>query len=313
MRPAPSEPVYLGAHIGIAKGLPNAPPEGRRIGCEGIQIFSKSPQAWAGPPIAPEAARQFRAAVVGEGLRATAVHHGYLLNLASPKPAMLRQSRTAFLDEIGRAELLGVDALIFHPGAHTGSGVEAGIASITANLNDAFLATPGVRVRTLLENSAGQGTTLCSNFEEIQMILAGIEGSRAGVALDTCHLFAAGFDFRTPEAYGTLIDRIRDTFGIEQVRAFHLNDAKSPLGSHRDRHENIGKGEIGIEGFRHLVNDSRWRSLPGYLETPLGDDGYARYANDLRTLAGLRASAPHGRSAGRASARLRLGRASTVK
>ncbi|MFZ0700121.1 MAG: deoxyribonuclease IV [Thermoplasmata archaeon] len=306
--------MYLGAHIGIAEGLANAPSRGRQIGCEAIQIFSKSPQMWAGPPIAPEAARQYRDAVVREGLRATAVHHGYLLNLASPKPAMLKQSRRAFLDEIERAELLGADGLIFHPGAHTGSGVEAGIASITANLNDAFLATPGVHVRALLENSAGQGTTLCSNFEELQAILAGLQApARAGVTLDTCHLFAAGFDFRTAEGYGALIDRIRATIGVEQVRAFHLNDAKSALGSHLDRHENIGKGEIGLEGFRHLVNDPRWMSVPGYLETPLDEDGYARYATDLRTLTALRSRTSPGSTAERPTRRAPSRRASPVR
>jgi deoxyribonuclease-4 len=306
--------VYLGAHIGIAEGLPNAVRQGQQIGCEAIQIFSKSPQMWAGPPIAPEAARQFREAVVREGLKATAVHHGYLLNLASPKPAMLRQSRTAFLDEIRRAELLGADGLIFHPGAHTGSGVDAGLASIRASLNDAFLATPDVHVRALLENSAGQGTTLCSNFEEIQTLLAGIDRpARVGVALDTCHLFGAGFDFRTPEGYGMLIDRIEATIGIDRVGAFHLNDAKSPLGSHLDRHENIGKGEIGTEGFRHLVSDRRWQAIPGYLETPLDDDGYARYATDLLTLQGLRSRIVRPSAASRPSHRTRSRRASTVK
>ncbi|NNN16882.1 MAG: deoxyribonuclease IV [Thermoplasmata archaeon] len=306
--------MYLGAHIGIAGGLARAPVEGRQIGCEAIQIFSKSPQMWAGPPIAPEGAVQFRQAVVREGLRATAVHHGYLLNLASPKPAMLRQSQKAFLDEIQRAELLGVDGLIFHPGAHTGSGVEAGIASITANLNDTFLATPGVHVRALLENSAGQGTTLCSNFEELQAIVTGLETpARAGVALDTCHLFAAGFDFRTAEGYGALVDRIRDTIGIERVHAFHLNDAKSGLGSHLDRHENIGHGEIGLEGFRHLVNDRRWRSVPGYLETPLDENGYARYATDLRALTTLRPRTSGGSSVTRPTGRARTRPPAAVK
>ncbi len=306
--------MYLGAHIGIAEGLPNAVEQGQQIGCEAIQIFSKSPQMWAGPPIAPEAAQRFREAVVREGLKATAVHHGYLLNLASPKPATIRQSRTAFLDEIRRAELLGVDALIFHPGAHTGSGVDAGLASIGASLNDAFAETPDVRVRALLENSAGQGTTLCSNFEEIQTLLAGIDmPARVGVALDTCHLFAAGFDFRTPDGYGRLIDRIDATIGTDRVRAFHLNDAKSPLGSHLDRHENIGKGEIGIEGFRHWVNDRRWQAVPGYLETPLDEAGYAQYAADLRTLQGLRSAPVRPSAAPRPRPPTRARRASTVK
>ena len=146
------------------------------------------------------------------------------------------------------------------------------------------------------------------------MILAGLETpARAGVALDTCHLFAAGFDFRAAEDYGTLIDRIRDTIGIEQVHAFHLNDAKSGLGSHLDRHENIGHGEIGLEGFRHLVNDRHWRAIPGYLETPLDGNGYTRYATDLRSLAALRPRTSGKSAVGRSPRRARAPRSSTVR
>ncbi len=282
--------MRLGAHIGISEGLPQAVSSGRAIGCEAIQIFSKSPQMWAGPAIAPEAADAFRAAVRTEGLSHTAVHHGYLINLASPKAFMLKRSRKAFLDEIQRAELLGVDGLIFHPGAHLGSGVEAGLRTIAESVRTALDEVPGGRVRLLLENAAGQGTALCSTLEELQTVLAEIEApQRVGVTLDTCHLFAAGNDFRSDAGYGDLVDRVASTIGLEAVRAFHLNDAKAPVGSHLDRHENIGKGEIGRDGFAHLVNDPRWANVPGYLETPLDDDDYARYREDLATLRSLEA------------------------
>ncbi len=277
--------MILGAHIGIAEGLVEAVTTLRSIGGEALQIFSKSPQMWAGPPLAPEAAAAFRAAVRDQGVRATAVHHGYLINLASPKKASLARSRRAFWDEIGRAELLGVDGLIFHPGARLDSTVEAGLAAITESVNGALRKFPEGKVRLLLENAAGQGTTLCSRFEELQQILAAIETpARVGVTLDTCHLFAAGFDFRTETAYGELLDRIRATIGLEAVRAFHLNDAKETLGSHIDRHANIGHGQIGAAGFQPLLRDARWSATPGYLETPLDDHGYARYAEDLATL-----------------------------
>jgi deoxyribonuclease IV len=280
--------MFLGAHIGIAEGLPEAVHEGRRIGCDAIQIFSKSPQMWAGPPVQPAAAEAFRKAVATEGLRATAVHHGYLINLASPKRPMLERSRRAFLDEIRRAELLGVDALIFHPGAHLGAGTEAGLRSIADSLTKAIAAVPDGKVRLLLENASGQGTALCATFEELSTVLSEVNApSRLGVTLDTCHLFAAGYDFRTEEEYGTLIDRLERVLGRSTVRAFHLNDAKAELASHLDRHENIGKGQIGVEGFRVLVNDPRWAAIPGYLETPLDDHGYDRYAEDLRTLRSL--------------------------
>jgi deoxyribonuclease IV len=285
--------MRLGAHIGIAGGLPEAVREGRAIGCEAIQIFSKSPQMWEGPPVAPDAAVAFRAAVAAEGLRHTAVHHGYLINLGSPKAFMLRKSRRAFLDEIQRAELLGVDGLVFHPGAHLGSGTELGLATIAESVRGALEKVPDGKVRLLLENAAGQGTALCSTLEELQTVLAAIDApARVGVTLDTCHLFAGGWDFRTAEGYGRLVDQVEATIGRASVGAFHLNDAKAPLGSHLDRHENIGHGEIGRDGFASLVSDSRWAEVPGYLETPIDDDGYARYAEDLRVLRALVGTVP---------------------
>ena len=280
--------MLLGAHIGIADGLPEAAVAGRAIGCESIQIFAKSPQMWAGPPIPPAVAEAFRTAVTDSGLRATAVHHGYLINLASPKRPMLERSRRAFLDEIRRAELLGVDGLIFHPGAHLGSGPEAGRATIAESLRRALDAVPEGRVRLLLEISAGQGTAMCSTFEELADVIARVNApDRLGVTVDTCHLFCSGVDFRSDEDYARLLDRIAATIGLDAVRAFHLNDTKAPLGSHLDRHENIGKGQLGLDGFRHLVNDPGWAEVPGYLETPLDAHDYQRYVEDLQTLRSL--------------------------
>jgi len=305
--------MWLGAHLGIAGGLAEAVHEGRKIGCDSLQIFSKSPQMWSGPAIAPVAAEAFRAAVVADGLHATAVHHGYLANLASPKAFVLRRSRAAFLDELGRADLLGVDGLIFHPGAHLKTGVEAGLKTLAESLKLALEQRPESRVRILLENAAGQGTTLGSRFEELASVLAQVNRpDRLGVTLDTCHLFAAGFDFRDDASYGALMDQVEGTLGRGTVRAFHLNDAKAPLGSHLDRHENIGKGEIGLEGFRRIVADPRWAETPGYLETPLDEHEYARYAADLRTLRSLLEPAT-GASAARTPARRRASRGSTVK
>lgn len=280
--------MWLGAHIGIADGLAEAPKVGRGLGCDAIQIFSKSPQMWKGTPIPDDAAAGFQAAVAANGLRTTAVHHGYLINLASPKKAMLARSRVAFVDELQRAEQLGVAALIFHPGAHLGSGSAAGVKTLIESLDWAVGKTPGFRVRALLENAAGQGTAMCSNFPELSAALEGVsDRGRFGVALDTCHLFAAGFDYRTPELYAGLMEQIDRELGFGEVRAFHLNDAKAELGSHLDRHENIGQGQITVEGFRPFVNDPRWAERPGYLETPLDEDGYGRYAADLRTLRSL--------------------------
>ncbi|MGI0140719.1 MAG: deoxyribonuclease IV [Thermoplasmata archaeon] len=296
--------MHLGAHLGIADGLDHAVTEAKRIGGDCLQIFAKSPQMWKGPPISDAAAAGFRTEVERVGLHATAVHHGYLLNLAHPLAERRTQSVTAFIDELGRAEKLGADALIFHPGAHLGSGSEEGVARIAESLNLAFDRTAGYRVRALLENSAGQGTTIGSRFEEIASVLAQVHDSRrVGVTLDTCHLFAAGFDFRGADGYAAMVDELSKTIGTERVHAFHLNDAKADVGSHLDRHENIGKGHIGLDGFRHLVNDPRWTHVPGYLETPLDDNDYARYVEDLATLRSL--------GARRTPAKRR--RASTVK
>jgi deoxyribonuclease IV len=285
--------VRLGSHIGVAGGLDKAPAVAQRIGCEVLQIFSKSPQMWKGVPITDAVADGFRSGVRSAGLTDPAVHHGYLLNLATPKPGPRATSRTAFRDELERAEKIGAEYLIFHPGAHLGSGVEAGLAELVQGLDDVFDATGGFHVRALLENSAGQGTTLCSTFEELNEVLRRLKSpKRAGVALDTCHLFAKGFDFRTAAGYESLKGSIEATFGVDAVRAFHLNDAKAPLGSHLDRHENIGHGELGVDGFRYLLNDRTWSDRPGYLETPLGEDDYGAYERDLATLRGLLSGAP---------------------
>lgn len=305
--------MWYGAHLGIADGLSEAVVDGQRIGCEALQIFSKSPQMWAGPAIAPAAAEAFRVAVRDAGLHATAVHHGYLANLASPKPTTLKRSRTAFIDEVRRADLLSVDGLIFHPGAHLGSGAEAGLRTIAESLVFVLEKLPESRVRLLLENAAGQGTTLCSNFEELASVLAQVHRpDRLGVTLDTCHLFAAGFDFRTAAGYEAVMDQADRVLGRGTVRAFHLNDSKAELGSHLDRHENIGKGKIGTEGFRAIVNDPRWKETPGYLETPLDARDYARYAADLRTLRSLGEGAAAPAKPG-TTARQRAPRGSTVK
>ncbi|MFZ1023934.1 MAG: deoxyribonuclease IV [Thermoplasmata archaeon] len=277
--------MILGAHIGIAEGLAAAPETAREIGCGTLQIFSKSPQMWKGPPIAPEAAAAFRQAVTTAGLRWPAVHQSYLPNLASPKPPTLTQSRAAFLDELGRAESVGAAYLIFHPGAHLGSGPEAGIRTLAESLNVTFNQSRGYHVRALVECMAGQGTTLASSFEEIAQILAQVNArDRVGVALDTCHLFAAGYDFRTALGYRTMMESLEATVGSKNIFAFHLNDAKGDLGSHLDRHENIGVGSIGREGFHSFLVDPTWKETPGYLETPLGEDGYGQYARDLVTL-----------------------------
>jgi deoxyribonuclease IV len=281
--------VYLGAHIGTSDGYPEAARTGRSIGCDAIQIFSKSPHSWKGPPVRPEVAEAFQAACVEVGLKGVSVHHNYLTNIASPKNPNYFGSRKSLVEELDRANLLGAQHVIFHPGAHMGSGPEAGQKRIIEALNAIFAESGAKKVRLLLENAAGQGTTMGSTFEELAILLDGVtDQDRVGIAIDTCHLFEAGNDFRTPEGYGAVKDTIQATVGTKAVYAFHLNDSKNPCGEHIDRHENIGRGAIGVAGFAPWLNDRTWAKVPGYLETPLRpDDEYAAYIEDLRTLKGL--------------------------
>lgn len=283
--------MLLGAHISISGGIELAPIEARKIGCDVMQVFSKNQQQWTSNPLKPESVEAFRRNVKEQRIQSVAAHTSYLINLGSPQASLQERSRAAFQEEIERAELLGADFLIFHPGAHTGSGEAAGLASIASGVRWALEATPSCRVRVLLELAAGQGSTLGCSFEQLAHLLSAIDvPTRTGICIDTCHLFASGYDFRTDKGYRSTVDRIESTVGVKQVCAFHLNDALSELGSHVDRHANIGDGNIGLTGFRPWLNDKRFTSVPGFLETPLKGDKarpYAAYETDLRTLRSL--------------------------
>jgi deoxyribonuclease IV len=283
--------MLLGAHIGISGGIELAPIEARKIGCDVMQIFSKNQQQWSANPLKPEAVAAFRANVKAQKIQAVGVHTSYLINLGSPQPGLQERSLAAFRDEIERAEALGVDFLIFHPGAHTGSGEVAGLASIGSGVRRALEETPGRKVRVLFETAAGQGSTLGCTFEQLGHLLDTVDHpDRTGVCVDTCHIFASGYDFRTEKGYKAMIEKLESAIGSKRVFAFHMNDALSELGSRVDRHANIGEGNIGLSGFRFLVNDKRFSSTAGFLETPLKGDKarpYAAYEKDLKTLRSL--------------------------
>lgn len=283
--------MILGAHIGISGGLAHAPEQARTLGADALQIFSKNQQQWSAAPLDPAEVEGFRAAMRREKMRSAAVHTSYLINLGSPQPTLQERSRAAFQEEIQRAETLGIPLLILHPGAHTGSGEAAGLAAIASGVRHALEADADGRVRILLEIAAGAGSTLGSTFEQLAHLLDSIDApERTGVCLDTCHLFAAGYDFRTDHTYREMVAKLDTTVGTRRVFAFHLNDAQEELGSHRDRHANIGNGNLGLPGFRRLVNDRRFAKVPGFLETPLrGDksDPYAAYREDLASLRSL--------------------------
>jgi deoxyribonuclease IV len=275
----------LGAHVSIAGGLARAPARGRALGCGAIQIFVKNQRQWAAPPLTPADARAFRRARRSARIRHAFAHGSYLVNLACPDPAGWRQAVNTFTDELRRSAMLGLDALVVHPGSHLGSGVERGLDAIARAVDEALRATRRSRVRVALENTAGAGNALGRTFGELRAMLDRLgQQQRVGVCIDTCHLFVAGYDIRTPAGYALAMAECTEMIGADRVLAFHLNDAKASLGSGLDRHENIGRGFLGLQPFRLLLNDRRFARVPKVLETPKEPEPTA----DLENLATLR-------------------------
>jgi deoxyribonuclease-4 len=265
--------LRLGAHESIAGGLHRAFDRARSVGCDAVQIFVKSNRAWAVKPLTDEDVARFQAKAEETGIQPVVGHASYLLNLGTPDEALWARSRDTLIVELERCEALGVPYLVLHPGSHVGAGEEVGLARVAQALGQVHAATPGFRTRILLETTAGQGTNLGYRFEHLAWLMEHTpEGERLGVCLDTCHAFAAGYELRTPAGYTTTMETFDRLIGLERLKAIHLNDCKGDLGSRRDRHEHIGQGGIGLDGFRHVVNDPRLAGLPGLLETPKSDD-----------------------------------------
>jgi deoxyribonuclease IV len=259
----------LGAHMSIAGGLYRALERGQAVGCSVVQIFLKNQLQWAARPYTAEDVALFTAARRRTGIRTVFAHSSYLINLAAADPREWQRAVAAFHDELERAEALELSFVIVHPGSHRGEGLEAGVARIARALDLVLERTRGYRVMVLLENTAGGGATIGRSFEELAALLAAVrDADRVGVCLDTCHLFAAGYDVRTPEGYERTVRTCARLVGLRRVRAFHLNDAKAPLGSGLDRHEKIGSGELGVQPFRLLMRDRRFARVPMALETP---------------------------------------------
>ena len=276
--------LLVGAHMSIAGGIHNAFTHGQRAGCRTMQIFLKSSSQWKGRALTEDDRRLYLAAEANTGIGPVVAHNSYLINLASPDPALYRRSIDAFVAEMQRANYLGVSCVILHPGAHMGSGEEQGIARVAAALNRA-LDRVGPPVRVLLENTAGQGSSLGRRFDQLAAILEKVrQDGRLGICLDTCHAFAAGYDIRTPEAYRKTFREFDRLIGVDRIGVIHVNDCKKELGSRVDRHTHIGRGKIGLEGFRCLVNDRRFAKAPKILETPKGED----LKEDRMNLAALR-------------------------
>ena len=278
----------LGAHVSVAGGVDRAPGRAAEIGAVVLQIFTRQPNRWADPVLGDDAVAGFREEAARCGVTCAAAHDSYLINLSSPRPALWRRSADSFRRELKRAALLGLDALVTHPGNATDGDRASGIERNAAGVAEALEAVPdGPRV--LLELTAGAGTSVGGTFEELDRIIRLVPAphrARVGVCFDTCHAWVAGLDLRGD--FDGVWMRADDTFGAHRIELFHLNDAKTPFGSRLDRHEHIGKGTLGIEPFRRLMNDERFRAVPKVLETPKGDDGVSADRENLAVLRGLR-------------------------
>lgn len=277
--------LAFGSHMSTSGGVDLALGRAEELELQSCQIFSKNERQWKAKPLDPTVVERFRLEAERTGISKLVVHDSYLINLASPKRDIREKSLAAFRDELERCDILGIPYLVTHPGAHTGSGFEAGIQQFASSLNEVHESIPDIQALTLLETTAGQGTTLGRSFGEIAAIIDQVEAKeRVGVCLDTCHIFAAGYDYRTPELYARMMQEFDSTIGLDRLKVIHLNDSRFPLGSNRDRHHHIGEGEIGLEGFRQFVNDPRLAGIPGILETEKDPDG----EHDRRNLTTLR-------------------------
>jgi deoxyribonuclease-4 len=279
----------FGSHMSMAGGYDRAVRAAHAVGFATVQLFTKSNNQWRATELTDGHVVSFRAALDETGIGTPVAHNSYLINMASPDDALWQKSIDAMTIEVERAEALGIEDLVAHPGAHTGSGEEAGISRIAQALNEVHRRTRGVRVKIDLETTAGQGSCLGANFDHLGKIIdAVVEPERIGVCGDTCHIFAAGYSFATATEYDETIGALERAVGAGRLRVWHLNDSLRERGSRVDRHAGIGRGHLGIEPFRHLVNDPRWGDLPMVLETPKGlEDGEDLDAINLRVLRSL--------------------------
>jgi deoxyribonuclease-4 len=272
----------LGAHLSIAGGLPRAVDRAQASRCETLQIFTKSAGQWRARPLPSEEIARFRARVDETGIHPVVAHNSYLINLAAAAPALRAQSIAALGEELDRAEALGLDGLVMHPGSYTRGTEAEGLALIAQALRELLRARPRARTKVLLEHTAGQGTNLGHRFEHLAAIIDRLGGSpRVGVCLDTCHLLSAGYDITSKAGYETTFRDFDRIVGVDRIAVFHLNDSKKPCGSRVDRHEHIGKGCLGLEPFRRLLNDPRFARLPMLLETPKLDTPESRRRSDI--------------------------------
>ena len=277
----------LGAHVSIAGGVAESIARGTSIGCDCIQIFTKSSRQWKSKPYTEEEVAAFRRNLRESQLGCVVAHDSYLVNLGAPDEALRKKSVAGFIDELQRCEALGIPWLVAHPGSHVGSGEDAGIATIAKSIDEAHKSCPGFTVQVALEITAGQGSNLGCSFQQMGRIFNAVkENDRLRLCFDTEHAFAAGYDISNEEGYQRTFAELEEHIGIKRIVAFHLNDSLKPLNSRVDRHEHIGKGHLGTKTFARLLQDARFFGVPMCLETEPGPE-MKDIADDLVTLRGL--------------------------
>jgi deoxyribonuclease-4 len=296
--------MRIGAHMSVAGGLPNAVERAVVHGCEALQIFAKNANQWRGRVLAPEEVHRFRTRVDETGIAPVVSHASYLINLATTMPELREQSIAAFVDELDRAEALGLLGVVIHPGTCTAGTEDEGLRLIAEAIRASFAARPRQQTKVLLEHTAGQGRTLGYRFEHLRDILSHLDGSpRVGVCLDTCHLVASGYDIVSDAGYEHTFASFERLVGLDRLKVFHGNDSKKPCGSRVDRHEHIGKGCLGLAPFQRLINDPRFAELPILIETEKAEGSSRptviapdRYdMRNLRLLRSLRPTPPRTR------------------
>jgi deoxyribonuclease-4 len=277
--------MLFGAHESIAGGVYKAIERGQQATCDTIQIFNKSNNQWRAAQLKPEEVDQFFELIEETGVTVATSHTSYLINIGTPDKALGEKSYRSLKEEMERCQTLKIPNIVMHPGSHVGSGEETGMNTICGYINRLFNELPDNQVTLLLETTAGQGTNLGCTFEQLAYMIDRVEDKdRIGVCLDTCHIFAAGYPLVDPKDYKKTMKQFDDIIGLDRLRIIHMNDSLKEFGSHRDRHEHIGKGFIGLEGFRNIVNDKRLKNIPMILETPKGED----LAEDIENLKVLR-------------------------
>jgi len=280
--------MLLGAHESIAGGFDKALERGLEDGCEGIQVFTKSSSQWRAKPLDDAEVDRFREAFEESSISYVMTHDSYLINLGSPKPDLYSKSRAAFAEEIERCDKLGIPYLVMHPGAHVGDGESKAIKRIAKGITEMIDATEVDSVTVLIEITAGQGTTIGYCFEHLADLIDQIEPkNQIGICFDTCHAFAAGYDFRTKQGYKKVMDDFDRIVGTEWIKGFHINDSKKDLDCRVDRHEQIGNGFIGKEPFAFFLKDRRFKDIPAVLETPPDKDGDRAFKKNLKRLRSL--------------------------